>query len=62
MGLTVRLFLSTFPVPHIFCSGIARRKPREVEERFGQEAFLAEGSMFMVLLGVVAAMIVQWLF
>ena len=41
----------------------ARRKPREVEERFGaREAFLAEGSMFMVLLGVVAAMIVQWLF
>ncbi|NLY51597.1 MAG: hypothetical protein GX063_01645 [Firmicutes bacterium] len=40
-----------------------RRRPREVEERFGtREALLAEGSMLMVLVGVVAAMIVQWLF
>ncbi|HHV93745.1 MAG TPA: hypothetical protein GXX47_04305 [Firmicutes bacterium] len=40
-----------------------RRRPREVEERFStRDALLAEGSMMMVLVGVVAAMFVQWLF
>ena len=65
MTLTVRLFLNTFPVPRTFCGGI--EKPAGDPERLRNASApgkppAGEGSMLMVLVGVVAAMIVQWLF